>query len=209
VNFGVDSWSDGIIVVTFNPQFQNEYDLKNITLVVVAANGQSAQLAGNEFIAAREKRPLTMIPTSLFSFTTDPTGGTSKAYSPLNGTNFSSSVLATAQAENWSALIQKAMVLSNYLGFNQQWITTIDLSKLRTGFIPNAEFQTSALISDGSCQSYDVPVSGSLVNRVLRLTEQPQQCDDGGKFANASYGLMLSVTGPKGNLLNPWPDGLQ
>jgi hypothetical protein len=38
---------------------------------------------------------------------------------------------------------------------------------------------------------------------------QPAECDNSGKFIYAYYGLQLSVTGPKGDLLDPWPGNLQ
>src|SRR4029077_694547 len=61
---GIDSWSDNLVVVSFNPTFQNEYDLDNITLVVTNASGLSLQLTGNHFVARRASRSLSRIPNS-------------------------------------------------------------------------------------------------------------------------------------------------
>jgi len=57
VRLAIDSWSDNLIVVTFDPTFQDEYDLNNITLVVVASNGQNIQLAVSGQTGATFTRP--------------------------------------------------------------------------------------------------------------------------------------------------------
>ena len=66
VQLGIDSWDDNQILVTFNPKFQNEYDLNSkLTLAVVRTDGHDAKMAGVSFYATRVSRSLERIPQSL------------------------------------------------------------------------------------------------------------------------------------------------
>jgi hypothetical protein len=61
----VYDWLDNGIVVAMDPNFSGELDhLGNVTLVIVAANGQQTQATGFSFYAARAEVQLTTFPRS-------------------------------------------------------------------------------------------------------------------------------------------------
>jgi hypothetical protein len=214
VNLGIDSWTDASILVTFNPTFQNEYDLKNITLVVTRPDGKGTQLPGISFVAARASRPLASVPGSLIK---PPTQYFDKNIfvSPLTPTSLKGAGLAPVSQSGTVAFFLSDAIWSsnegdgypqNRLSYSDQ----IDFSKLRPGFSLDADAQTLVLAAplSGDCKYYDTVVGASMQGSTLSIGVQPAECDDYGKYIYAYYGLILSVTGPKGNLLNPWPDGL-
>jgi hypothetical protein len=224
VRLGTDTWSDNLIVVTFDPTFQDEYDLNNITLVVVASNGQNVQLPGLSFVAARASRPLARVPQSLVTM----------PKTTLERDNFVSPVTpATLRAANLSPFPQSVTVAffqysqlwdspntsDNYPQNRVSWSELIDISKLRPGFALDPDIQTFTVFSGdlsshdlgvggGSCKYYDTPLSAAVQNNKLNIGVQPAECDNYGKYIIAYYGLALSVIGPKGSKLNPWPDNL-
>jgi hypothetical protein len=223
IKLSVDSWSNKLIVVTFDPTFENEYDLSNITLVVVASNGQSAQFPGNSFVARRVSRPLELIPKS--AVTLQQTYVKDLAVSPVTssqlqmaGWNLAPYYLNSQSTDPWAAcLVQIDSIWHDYPSTRINWQNTIDFSKLRPGFVLDDSFRTVMVghtmgentFSDESCKYYDTVVTCQLQGSALQVSVAPQECDWNGKYAYGIFGLMLSVTGPKGNLLNPWPDNIQ
>jgi hypothetical protein len=226
VKLGIDSWSDSAILVTFNPSFQNEYDLKNITLVVARKDGKSVQLPGISFVATRASHSLASIPRSLVKLPTD-YFDKNVFVSPLKPANLQLAGLAPVSQKGTSAFYLYDSIWTSNVGdgyppnrlfFSDQ----IDFSKLRPGFTLDDNAQTLVLgtqslssgngitvDSGGNCKYYDTVVNASMQGSTLAVGVQPAECDDSGKFIYAYYGLILSVTGPKGDKLNPWPDGLQ
>jgi hypothetical protein len=96
---------------------------------------------------------------------------------------------------------------------------SIDFSQLRPGFTLDPNLQTIVGkyypdlsgngLDTGSCKYMDVVVGANMQGSNLLVGVQPAECDNYGKFIYAYYGLQLSVTGPKGDLLDPWPGNLQ
>lgn len=225
VKLGIDSWSDNLIVVSFNPTFQNEYDLDNITLVVTNANGLSLQLAGNHFVARRGSRPLTRIPNSLVKLPTTYLA-TDKFVSPATPQNLQLAKMpATSLSASILFYVSTALWTSNAGdGYPQErfsFTDTIDFSKLHSGFAVDPNIQTfvpsSATLSSGNgvfvdsggtCKFYDTVVTATMQGSTMLLGVQPEECDDSGKFIFAYYGLSISVTGPVGEKLDPWQNGL-
>jgi hypothetical protein len=225
VYFGVDSWSDSLILVTFDPTFQNEYDLKDLTLAVVRTDGKSAQLPAISFYATRTSRPLQRVPHSLVKLPTQYLAQ-DLLVSPVNNSTLKSAGLAPMSPAASIAFwmydpIWSSNVGDGYPPTRLSFSDSIDFSKLRAGFALDNELQTlvgnyspdlssrSIGVDGGSCKYMDVEVSASLQNSNLTVGVQPAECDNSGKFIYAYYGLGLSVTGPKGDLLDPWPSGLQ
>jgi hypothetical protein len=224
VRLGIDSWSDNLIVVTFDPTFQDEYDLKNITLVVVASNGQNVQLPGQSFAAARASRPLSRVPQSLVAL---PATSLQRDtfISPVTPATLGAAHLGTfPQAVTlafyqWAPLWDSPNTSDKYPQNRISWSEFIDISKLRPGFELDSNIQTYTVFSanlnsnnfgvdGGSCKYGDTPLSAAVQNNKLAIGVQPAECDNNGKFIVAYYGLALSVIGPKGSKLNPWPDNL-
>ena len=226
-NLTVNYWSDSLIVATFAPNFDNEYDIDNITLVVKADSGQEVQLEGNSFVAARETRALTTIPKGTFiKFDIHPgpespfAHADSSFISPVASSNpLSKSItqfLTTARQQNWTAVLEHDMSIKNYPVNRYSWGVEIDFSKLHRGFALDSDLQTvrvgypdlntgSIWVTDGGdCKFGDVAIEGALHAGMLRLRVQPMECDGNGKVAWAHYALILSVTGPKGEKLDPW-----
>ena len=226
VKLGIDSWTDGAILVTFNPNFQNEYDLKNITLVVVRSDGKSVQIPGISFVAARASRPLASIPRSIVKLPAS-YFDRNVFVSPLTAANLKAAGLTPESQTGTAAFfLYDAIWTSNagdgYPPSRLSYSDQIDFSKLRAGFSLDDTAQTLVLAapslssgngvtvdSGGTCKYYDTVASASMQGSTLAVGVQPAECDDSGKFIYAYYGLLLSVTGPKGDKLNPWPDGLQ
>ena len=63
----VDSWTDTLIKATIDPSLIDIFDQDNVTLVVVAANGQQGQKSGFKFFAMRKEILLRDIPKSQVS----------------------------------------------------------------------------------------------------------------------------------------------
>ena len=228
VHLGIDSWTDSSILVTFNPTFENEYDLKNITLVVVRRDGKSAQVPGISFVATRASRPLASIPGSIVKL---PTGSfeRNKFVSPISAANLKAAGIPQPQglppgpqagtiAFYLSTPLSDSRTDDGYPPSRLSFSDAIDFSKLRQGFVLDDSAQTLVLgfpylYSDtfgaGTCKYTDTVLSPSLQGSTLLVGVQPEECDSHGKFIYAYYGLILSVTGPKGNKLDPWPNGLQ
>jgi hypothetical protein len=76
-------------------------------------------------------------------------------------------------------------------------------------YAPDLNSKSAIGVDGGSCKYFDVEVSATLQGSKLSVGVEPAECDNSGKFIYAYYGLALSVIGPKGGLLDPWPDGLQ
>lgn len=225
VKLGIDSWSDNLIVVSFNPTFQNEYDLDNITLVVTNASGLSLQLAGNHFVARRASRSLSRIPNSLVKLPNTYLA-TDKFVSPATAQNVQLAKMpATSLSASILFYVTTALWTSNAGdGYPQErfsFTDTIDFSKLHSGFAVDPNIQTfvasSATLSSGNgvfvdsggtCKFYDTVVTATMQGSAMLLGVQPEECDDSGKFIFAYYGLSISVTGPVGNKLDPWQSGL-
>jgi hypothetical protein len=219
VNLGIDSWSDGLILVTFNPAFQNEYDLKNITLVVVRKDGLSIQLPGIAFYATRVSRPLARVPRSLIKLPTTYLE-IDKFVSPVTNSNLQADGLSPVSLSASAVFyvfdpIWSSNVGDGYPQTRLSFADAIDFSKLRAGFSLDPDLQTlvagglGSFVGDGSCKYYDTDVSASMQGSSLTVGVAPAECDNSGKFIYAYYGLELSVTGPKGNQLDPWLSGLQ
>lgn len=223
VRLGIDSWSDNLIVVTFNPTFRNEYDLENIMLVVTNANGLSVQLPGNHFIARRASRTLSGIPNSLvklpnayleYDRIASPVTPQNIQLAKIPPTSLSATILFYVYSALWTSNAGD--------GYPPQRISfsdAIDFSKLHSGFAVDPNIQTfvaasarlsSGLVVDsgGSCKFYDTVVSASMQGNSMLVGVQPEECDDYGKFIFAYYGLAISVTGPAGDKLEPWQSGL-
>jgi hypothetical protein len=224
VRLGIDSWSDNLVVVTLDPTFRNEYDLDNITLVVTNANGLGAQFTGNHFVARRASRSLTRIPNSLVKLPTTYLA-TDKFVSPATAQNLQLAKMPnTSLSASILFYVTTALWTSNAGdGYPQQRLSftdVIDFSKLHSGFAVDPNIQTfvpssASLSSDpvvvgagGSCKFYDTVVDASLQGSSMFIGVQPEECDDGGKFIFAYYGLAISVTGPVGDKLDPWLGGL-
>jgi hypothetical protein len=221
VKLGIDSWTDGSILVTFSPTFQNEYDLKNITLAVVRSDGKSVQIPGISFVATRVSRALASIPQSVVKLPTDYLE-ISKFVTPLTKTSLMQAGLNAVPQTGTIAFYLFDPIWSSNVGDgypqNRLFFSdSIDLSKMRTGFTLDDNIQTLVLgypsvdsgINSGSCKYFDTNVSASMQGSNLLVGVQPAECDEYGKFIFAYYGLVISVTGPKGDKLNPWQDGLQ
>lgn len=222
VKLSIDSWTDTLIVATFPLTFQDEYDLNNITLVVVASNGQSTQLPGNSFLAARASRPLTHIPKSVVTLSNMEPGDKDIFVSPVTSANLQaaraglgSEYLQAAEQQNWAGYVaHEDSFWHDYPKARATWNDSIDFSRLRPGFVADNDLQTAPVyivlsgMSD-SCLFSESDVNGQLQGNTLQLTEPALECDSSGKFAYSYFGLMLSATGPKGDRLNPWPDGIQ
>ena len=225
VNLGIDLWSDSQIVVTFNPTFQNEYDLKSVTLAIVRTDGHTVQFPGISFYATRESRSLARVPHSVVKL---PTGYLQQnmVFSPVNTSTLTVAGLAPpAQPVSIAFWIFDPIWSSNvgdgYPPSRLSFSDSIDFSQLRPGFVLDGDVQTvvgvyapdlsshGIGVDGGSCKYFDVVVSASQTGNTLTVGVQPAECDNSGKFIYAYYGLELSVTGPKGTLLDPWPGGLQ
>jgi hypothetical protein len=225
VMLGVDSWSDNLIVVTVNPTFQNEYDLDSITLVVTNANGLSVQLPGNHFVARRASRTLARIPNSLVKLPTaylaidkfvSPASLQNVQLAKMPPTSLSASILFYMNTALWTSNAGD--------GYPQQRLSftdVVDFSKLHSGFVVDPNIQTfvpsSATLSSGNgvtvdsggtCKFYDTVVSASMQGSSMLVGVQPEECDDGGKFIFAYYGLAISVIGPVGDKVDPWQAGV-
>jgi hypothetical protein len=225
VMLGVDSWSDNLIVVTVNPTFQNEYDLDSITLVVTNANGLSVQLPGNHLVARRASRTLARIPNSLVKLPTaylaidkfvSPASLQNVQLAKMPPTSLSASILFYMNTALWTSNAGD--------GYPQQRLSftdVVDFSKLHSGFVVDPNVQTfvpsSATLSSGNgvtvdsggtCKFYDTVVSASMQGSSMLVGVQPEECDDGGKFIFAYYGLAISVIGPVGDKLDPWQAGV-
>ncbi len=224
VQLGIDSWDDNQILVTFKPTFQNEYDLKsNLTLAVVRTDGHNAKMPGVSFYATRLSRSLTRIPQSLVKVPT--THFDVNAYvSPVTGQAlqqwFLSPPTQPASAVFWLYdAIWTSNVGDGYPPNRLSYSDSIDFSQLRSGFTLDPNLQTivgkyypdlsGVGLDSGSCKYMDVVVSANMQGSNLLVGVQPAECDNSGKFIYAYYGLQLSVTGPKGDLLDPWPGSLQ
>lgn len=227
VQLGIDSWNDAQIVVTFNPTFQNEYDLKNnLTLAVVRDDGHNAQITGISFSATRVSRPLTRVPQSLVKLPTTYLERNSYV-SPVTSANLQPLGLKPpAQPASAVFWIYTPIWTSNagdgYPPNRMSFGDSIDFSQLRAGFVldpniqtlvgsyvPDLSSQSGIGVDGGSCKYYDVVPSANMQGNNLLVGVQTAECDNGGKFIYAYYGLELSVTGPKGDLLDPWPSNLQ
>ena len=217
VRMPVDSWSDQMIVAVFDPSFQDEYDTANITLAVTAANGQTAQLAGNSFYASRASRPLTYIPKSAFgALGAYPFVPTAMVASAANGGNLNmihrSQVVPDAISEQWTAYLEHYVGLNDYPNDQLQWSQAVDFKGLRPGFELDPSYRValeySADYDFDDCKFFPQSVSAQLQGTTLQLAEKPAECDSFGKYALTNYGLILTVTGPKGQDLSPWPDGM-
>ena len=218
IRMPVETWSDELIVAVFDPNFQDEYDTANITLTVAAANGQTVQLTGNSFYAARASRPLTYIPKSAFgtlgAYPFVPKVTNVSAASSGNLTMVYRSVLIPdAKSEQWTAYLEQFVGLNDYPNDQLQWNQAIEFNGLRPGFVLDPSYQVAPAYGIGyrvdDCKYFPLTVDAQLSGTTLQLVEHPLECDDFGKFALADYGLVLSVTGPKGADLSPWPDGTQ
>lgn len=224
VQLGIDSWDDNQILVTFNPKFQNEYDLNsNLTLAVVRTDGHNAKMPNVSFYATRVSRSLARIPQSLVklptayfetnAYVSPVTGQALKAWS-LTPPNQAASAVFWLYDPIWSSNVGDGYP-PNRLSYGD----SIDFSQLRPGFTLDANLQTVVGkyypdlsgngLDSGSCKYYDVVVSANMQGSNLLVGVQPAECDNYGKFIYAYYGLQLSVTGPKGDLLDPWPGNLQ
>ena len=224
VQLGIDSWDDNQILVTFNPKFQNEYDLhSNLTLAVIRTDGNNAKLPNVSFYATRVSRSLARIPQSLVKL---PTGSfqTNAYVSPVTGPALKEWYLTPpnqpASAVFWLYdPIWSSNVGDGYPPNRLSYGDSIDFSQLRAGFTLDSNLQTivgkyypdlsGSGLDSGSCKYMDVEVSASMQGSKLLVGVQPAECDNYGKFIYAYYGLQLSVTGPKGDLLDPWPGNLQ
>ena len=233
VRLRTDFWSDNLIVATFDPSFEDEYDLENVTLVVTAASGQQVQLQGNRFVAARASRLLPLLPpTTQVKYEIKP--GPESPFShpdvfvispvsnsnPLTAGKLYPSDLQTARQQHWTAVLGEDMKIKEYPAYRYAWYVDIDFSKLRRSFaldsniqgvrvgFPDLDTSSGIWISEGSCQFDDLGFDGRLHGGMLHLQVLPMECDANGKFAWAHYALILSVTGPKGDKLNPWADAL-
>lgn len=228
VQLGIDTWNDGVIVVTFDPTFQDEYDLKNLTLVVVRTDGKSVQLPGISFYAARASRPLPRVPHSVVKLPTDYLQQ-DVLISPVTNENLSAAGMGPGTISSTASLafwlydpIWSSNVGDGYPATRLSFSDSIDFSQLRPGFVldPNAQTLLGSYgpdldskswigVDGGSCKYFDVELSAALQGSKLSVGVEPAECDNSGKFIYAYYGLALSVIGPKGGLLDPWPDGLQ
>ena len=224
VQLGIDSWDDNQILVTFNPKFQNEYDLNSkLTLAVVRTDGHDAKMAGVSFYASRVSRSLARIPQSIVKVPT--THFDINAYvSPVTGPALKAWSL-TPPSQPTSAVfwlydpIWSSNVGDGYPPNRLSYSDSIDFSQLRPGYTLDPNLQTIVGkyypdlsgngLDTGSCKYMDVLVSANMQGSSLLVGVQPAECDNYGKFIYAYYGLQLSVTGPKGDLLDPWPGNLQ
>lgn len=223
VHLGIDSWDDKQILVTFSPTFQNEYDLNNkVTLAVVRTDGHNAKISNVSFFATRVSRPLARIPQSLVKLPTtylqtnayvSPVTGQALQTWSLTPPNQPASAVFWLYDPIWSSNVGDGYP-PNRLSFGD----SIDFSQLRSGFTLDPNLQTFVGkyypdlgfgLDSGSCKYMDVVVSANMQASNLLVGVQPAECDNSGKFIYAYYGLQLSVTGPKGDLLDPWPGNLQ
>lgn len=225
VKLGIDSWSDNLIVVTFDPTFQNEYDLDNVTLVLTSSNGLNVQSPGNHFVATRASRPLARIPNSLVKLPSLYLA-TDKYVSPATQQNLQlANMPATTLSASILFYVTTALWDSNAGdGYPQQRISftdVLDFSKLHLGFAVDDTIQTFvagsptlssgdgiSVGSGGSCKFSDTVLGANMQGSSMLIGVQPAECDDGGKFIFAYYGLSISVTGPAGDRLDPWQSGL-
>ncbi len=223
LKLGIDSWTDNLIIATVDPTIQDEYDLSNITLTVVAVNGPQAQLPGQTFLAARESRHLLRVPRSVVTL---PTTALEKDVfvSPVDHANLTAAKLPAPSQSATMVFFQYASLWDSKTsdGYPQtriSWGEFIDVSKMRPGFVLDTDVQTLILgspdlnstgigVDGGSCKFSDVPIGASMQGNKLGIGVQPAECDNSGKFIYAYYGLNLSVTGPKGSKLDPWPSNL-
>ncbi|MGH9392545.1 MAG: hypothetical protein ACRD1E_00100, partial [Terriglobales bacterium] len=217
----VDIWSDQLIVATFDPTFQDEYDTSGITLTVGVANGQTAELAGNTFYAARASRPLKLIPAKAETAPNPrPLYVKAQFLSPANSANFNASadhdisvLLPEAISQGWAAMVDHEADFPGSFppsASTQHWTQRIDFRSLRPGFQLDPTVQIAALAFwPDNCNVPQATVAGRVQGSVLVLSESPALCQLGGNLAYAAYGLILSVTGPKGADLSPWPDGVR
>ena len=219
VRLAIESWSDQLILASFDPNFQDEYDMNNITLTVAASNGQTVQVPGNSFYAMRASRPLTFIPKSAFApLGSYPYTVQALIVSAANPGNLNlagqSWAIQQASTEQWTALISHTVGLPNdYPDAPLVWYQNIAFNNLRPGFVLDPSFQTSRFAQQAgsydSCKVGIAAVDAQWAGTTLEITEHPLECDDFGKYADTEYGLILTVTGPKGQDLNPWPEGVQ
>ena len=216
LRLGIDSWTDNLIIATVSSTIQDEYDLTNITLAVVTANGPQAQMPGQTFLAARESRHLLRVPRSVVTL---PTTALLKDVfvSPVDQTNLLAAKLTAPSGSATLIFFQYATLWDSptsdgYPQARVSWGEFIDVSKMRPGFVLDTDVQTLIIgnpsLGWGSCKFFDVPIGASMQGNKLGIGVQPEECDEDGKFIYAYYGLNLSVTGPKGSKLDPWPSNL-
>src|SRR5579884_1254448 len=181
VHLGIDSWTDSSILVTFNPTFENEYDLKNITLVVVRRDGKSAQVSGISFVATRASRPLASVPGSIVKL---PTGyfKHNKFASPVTVANLKAAGipepegLPPGQAGTIAFYLLTSLWDSKtddgYPPSRLSYSDAIDFSKLRQGFVLDDSAQTLVLgfpylgsdtFGEDTCKYMDTVLSSSKV----------------------------------------------
>jgi hypothetical protein len=183
-------------------------------------------MAGVSFYATRVSRSLERIPQSLVKVPT--THFDVNAYvSPVTGPALKAFSL-TPPSQPTSAVfwlydpIWSSNVGDGYPPNRLSYSDSIDFSQLRPGYTLDPNLQTiigkyspdlssrSGIgVDGGSCKYMDVVVGANMQGSNLLVGVQPAECDNSGKFIYAYYGLQLSVTGPKGDLLDPWPGNLQ
>ena len=98
-------------------------------------------------------------------------------------------------------------------GYPQQRLSftdVVDFSKLHSGFVvdPNVQTFVPSIINFSDCKFQDTVVSATMQGSSMLVGVQPEECDDGGKFIFAYYGLAISVIGPVGDKLDPWQAGV-
>ena len=223
LRLGIDSWTDNLIIATVSSTIQDEYDLSNITLGVVTVNGPQAQMPGQTFLAARESRHLLRVPRSVVTLPTTAMGK-DLFVSPVDQANLAAAKLTAPPGFATVLFFQYADLWDSPTsdGYPQNrisWGEFIDVSKMRPGFVLDTDVQTliagtpdmesiGPVVGGGSCKFNDVSIGASMQGNKLGIGVQPEECDNSGKFIYAYYGLNLSVTGPKGSKLDPWPSNL-
>ena len=198
------TWDDNQILVTFNPKFQNEYDLSSkLTLAVVRTDGHNTKMPGVSFYATRVSRSLARIPQSLVKVPTthfdvqrlrEPGDGSGSAGVFAHSADPAASAVfwlydrsgpaMWATATRRTACLTATRSTSASFGLDTRWIRTCKRSSENT--TPTCPAMAS---HSGSCKYMDVLVSANMQGSNLLVGVQPAECDNYGKFIYAYYGL--------------------
>lgn len=181
IPFEISYWSDKSIVARVQPDLAGELDRDNVNLVLISGNGHQTQFTGYKFYAARQIYPLASIPNAkskIIFGTPDPDHcEAAKGYTFMNcavespDTHYGLTVLI----DRWGVQGDK--------GTDQ-----FNISGLKAGFeVSDISLFISPTIKDKQGWSMNSFAENISVNYVFDW-----------KNPEATYGLQISVTGPRG-----------
>jgi hypothetical protein len=198
----IDEWTDTWINMEMKSSFSGELDhYGNVTLVIVAANGQQTQAAGFTFYAARAQQQLSMFPRSQANLQIIPDAVGQNTVN-INFTSPASSVPVAVD-------IFRSDAGRFGLGFD-----SFSFNQLSPGFYPDQAMFWHFDMTQADCDA-DFYVDGFWAARwddkanALTVYTQEQHCHVAPTVNTTSYdyswshyALAVRVIGPRG--VNPW-----